>query len=63
MASVYTTLAIIGMVFILPVTIPALFLGALFYDFLNSELPPGIDQPLKLRFFHSLLITTMISVS
>uniref|UniRef100_A0A8C8B720 Alpha/beta hydrolase fold-3 domain-containing protein n=1 Tax=Otus sunia TaxID=257818 RepID=A0A8C8B720_9STRI len=51
------------MVFISPVVIPALVLGGLFYDFFNSELPPGIDQPLKLRVFHSLLITTMTLVS
>jgi len=63
MGSVYTTLAILGTVFISPVLIPALFLWGVFYDFFNSELPPGIDQPLKLRFFHSLLITTITSVS
>ncbi|NXL89111.1 ADCL4 protein, partial [Alectura lathami] len=44
-----------------PVIVPALVLGGLFYDFLNSELPPGIDQPLKLRFYNSLLITAMVS--
>ncbi|NXD86545.1 ADCL4 protein, partial [Halcyon senegalensis] len=43
-----------------PVVIPALVLGALFYDICHSETPPGIDQPLKLRFFHSLLIAIMI---
>ncbi|NWX12385.1 ADCL4 protein, partial [Aegotheles bennettii] len=42
-----------------PVIIPVLVLRGLFYDFFNSELPPGIDQPLKLRFFHSILITTL----
>lgn len=63
MAFIYTGLAIIGMVFISPVIIPALFLGGLFYDFFNSELPPGIDQPLKLRLYHSVMITTMMSVS
>uniref|UniRef100_A0A663LPJ9 Alpha/beta hydrolase fold-3 domain-containing protein n=1 Tax=Athene cunicularia TaxID=194338 RepID=A0A663LPJ9_ATHCN len=41
------------MVLISPVVIPALVLGGLFYDFFNSKLPPGIDQPLKLRVFHS----------
>lgn len=56
-------LAIIGMAFFSPVIIPALFLGGLLYDFFNSKLPPGIDQPLKLRFYHSVMITTMISVS
>ncbi|XP_051493553.1 arylacetamide deacetylase-like 4 [Apus apus] len=60
MASVSTTLAVIGMVFISPVVIPALVLGVLFHSFFNSELPPGIDQPLKLRFYHSLMITSMI---
>ncbi|NWS74381.1 ADCL4 protein, partial [Crotophaga sulcirostris] len=44
-----------------PVLIPALFLGGLIYDFCNSELPPGIDQPLKLRLFNSLLIATLTS--
>ncbi|NXL35664.1 ADCL4 protein, partial [Glaucidium brasilianum] len=44
-----------------PVLIPALVLGGLFYNFFNSKLPPGIDQPLKIRVLHSLLITTMTS--
>ncbi|NWS11929.1 ADCL4 protein, partial [Pachyramphus minor] len=44
-----------------PVLIPALFLVGVLYDFFNSELPPGIDQPLKLRFFHSLMISAMIA--
>ncbi|NXK45134.1 ADCL4 protein, partial [Chauna torquata] len=43
-----------------PVIVPAVFLGGLFYDFFNSQLPPGIDQPLKLRFYHSVLITIMM---
>ncbi|PKK24115.1 arylacetamide deacetylase-like 4 [Columba livia] len=60
MASVYTTLAIIGIFFISPFIIPALVLLGLLYDFLKSELPPGIDQPLKLRVFNSLLVTIMI---
>ncbi|NWU96880.1 ADCL4 protein, partial [Upupa epops] len=42
-----------------PLVLPALVLGGFFYDLFNSKLPPGIDQPLKLRFFHSLLITSM----
>ncbi|XP_027754586.1 arylacetamide deacetylase-like 4 [Empidonax traillii] len=61
MASVYTTLAIIVMIYMSPVLIPALFLVGVLYDFFNSELPPGIDQPLKLRFFHSLMISAMIA--
>ncbi|KAL9825246.1 arylacetamide deacetylase-like 4 isoform 2-T2 [Geothlypis trichas] len=61
MASVSTTLAIIGMFFISPVLIPALFWGVVFYDFFNTEVPPGIEQPLKLRVFHSLMITTMVA--
>ncbi|XP_069731050.1 arylacetamide deacetylase-like 4 [Phaenicophaeus curvirostris] len=60
MASIYTILAIIGILFVSPVLIPALFLGAVFYDFFNSEIPPGIDEPLKLRFFHSVLIATLV---
>ncbi|NXG19576.1 ADCL4 protein, partial [Grallaria varia] len=43
-----------------PVLMPALFLVGVLYDFFNSELPPGIDQPLKLHFYHSLMITAMI---
>ncbi|NXU71356.1 ADCL4 protein, partial [Oreotrochilus melanogaster] len=44
-----------------PVIIPIVVLGGVFYDIFNSKLPPGIDQPLKLRLFHSLMITTLIS--
>ncbi|NXY86767.1 ADCL4 protein, partial [Alcedo cyanopectus] len=43
-----------------PVLMPALVLGGLLYDLCHSETPPGIEQPLKLRLFHSLLITVMI---
>uniref|UniRef100_A0A8D0ENR2 Alpha/beta hydrolase fold-3 domain-containing protein n=1 Tax=Strix occidentalis caurina TaxID=311401 RepID=A0A8D0ENR2_STROC len=50
------------MVFISPVVIPALVLGGLFYDFFNSELPPGIDQPLKLRVFHSFDLSLLRAV-
>lgn len=63
MASIHTTLAIIAMVFLSPVIIPALLLWRLFYDVFYSELPPGIEQPLKLRFFHALVMTTFILVS
>lgn len=63
MASVCTTLAIIGMFLISPVLIPALFWGVVLYDLFNSELPPGIEQPLKLRFFNALMITSMVMVS
>ncbi|NXU37456.1 ADCL4 protein, partial [Drymodes brunneopygia] len=44
-----------------PVLMPALFWGAVLYGFFNSELPPGIEQPLKLRFFYSLMITAMVA--
>ncbi|NXG03689.1 ADCL4 protein, partial [Sakesphorus luctuosus] len=44
-----------------PVLMPALFLVGVLYDLFNSELPPGIDQPLKLHLFHSLMITAMIT--
>uniref|UniRef100_A0A8C3PJ13 Alpha/beta hydrolase fold-3 domain-containing protein n=1 Tax=Calidris pygmaea TaxID=425635 RepID=A0A8C3PJ13_9CHAR len=47
------------MVFFSPVIIPALLLAGVLYDFFNSELPPGIDQPLKLRLYHSLMITIL----
>ncbi|XP_017687470.1 PREDICTED: arylacetamide deacetylase-like 4 [Lepidothrix coronata] len=61
MASVCTTLAIIGMIYISPVLIPALVLVGVLYDLFNSELPPGIDQPLKLRFFNAMMISAMIA--
>ncbi|XP_064534486.1 arylacetamide deacetylase-like 4 [Pseudopipra pipra] len=61
MASVCTTLAIIGMIYISPVLIPALLLVGVLYDLCNSELPPGIDQPLKLRFFNAVMIAAMIA--
>uniref|UniRef100_A0A8C3LM69 Alpha/beta hydrolase fold-3 domain-containing protein n=1 Tax=Chrysolophus pictus TaxID=9089 RepID=A0A8C3LM69_CHRPC len=60
MALVHKSLAVLGVIFVSPVLVPALFLGRLFYDLLHSELPPGIEQPLKLLFYHSLLITTMV---
>lgn len=63
MAFLHKSLAVLGVIFISPVLVPALFLARLFYDFLHSDLPPGIDQPLKLLFYHSLLMTTMVLVS
>ncbi|XP_008489408.1 arylacetamide deacetylase-like 4 [Calypte anna] len=61
MASVSKTLAILGLFFMSPVIIPIVVLGGVFYDIFNSELPPGIEQPLKLRLFHSLMITALLS--
>ncbi|NXH23352.1 ADCL4 protein, partial [Bucco capensis] len=43
-----------------PVIAPLLFLGGVLYDLFNSELPAGINQPLKLRCFHSLFITALV---
>ncbi|NXU50015.1 ADCL4 protein, partial [Turnix velox] len=44
-----------------PVLIPGVLLAAVLYDLFSSELPPGIDQPLKLRFYHSLMIAAMFA--
>lgn len=63
MASIYKCLAGLGVILISPVVVPALFWGRLLCDLLHLELPPGIDQPLKLLFYHLLLITTMVLVS
>uniref|UniRef100_A0A8C6ZQM6 Arylacetamide deacetylase-like 4 n=1 Tax=Nothoprocta perdicaria TaxID=30464 RepID=A0A8C6ZQM6_NOTPE len=60
MAFVYTTLAIIGTIFFSPLILPVVFLWAVCYDFFNSDLPPGIDQPLKLRFYHSVFMSTLV---
>ncbi|XP_060115600.1 arylacetamide deacetylase-like 4 [Heteronotia binoei] len=32
---------------------PALFLGAICHQYFTAVLPPGIDQPLKVRFYHT----------
>ncbi|XP_060115093.1 arylacetamide deacetylase-like 4 [Heteronotia binoei] len=36
------------------------FVWAIYYDFSRSEIPPGIDQPLKLRILHWLLIVSAV---
>uniref|UniRef100_A0A8C3UBM3 Alpha/beta hydrolase fold-3 domain-containing protein n=1 Tax=Catharus ustulatus TaxID=91951 RepID=A0A8C3UBM3_CATUS len=46
------------MFFISPVLIPALFWGVVLYDFFNSEVPPGIEQPLKL---HTIMLVVQTS--
>ncbi|NWI98658.1 ADCL4 protein, partial [Crypturellus undulatus] len=43
-----------------PVIFPVVFLWAVCYDFFKSDLPPGIDEPLKLRFYHSLFISALV---
>jgi len=63
MASIYKCLAGLGVILISAVVVPALFWGRFLCDLLHLELPPGIDQPLKLLFYHLLLITTMVLVS
>ncbi|XP_039940429.1 arylacetamide deacetylase-like 3 [Hirundo rustica] len=37
-----------------------LVIGAINFDFTNSEIPPGVNQPAKLRIIHILLICTAV---
>lgn len=40
-----------------------LVIGAINFDFTNSEIPPGVNQPAKLRIIHIILICTAVVVS
>lgn len=40
-----------------------LVIGAINFDFSNSEIPPGVNQPAKLRIIHIILIGTAVVVS
>nr|XP_048681069.1 arylacetamide deacetylase-like 4 isoform X3 [Caretta caretta] len=51
------------LVLILAVFIAAFILlvvGTIYFDFSNSEIPLGVDQPVKLRIVHSILIGTAV---
>ncbi|KAJ7412415.1 hypothetical protein WISP_97148 [Willisornis vidua] len=37
-----------------------LVMGAVNFDFSNSEIPPGVNQPAKLRLIHVILISTAV---
>ncbi|XP_017687468.1 PREDICTED: arylacetamide deacetylase-like 4 [Lepidothrix coronata] len=37
-----------------------LVMGAINFDFSNSEIPPGVNQPAKLRIIHIILISTAV---
>uniref|UniRef100_A0A8C8S458 Alpha/beta hydrolase fold-3 domain-containing protein n=1 Tax=Pelusios castaneus TaxID=367368 RepID=A0A8C8S458_9SAUR len=51
------------LVLVLAVFIAAFILlvvGTIYFDLSNSEIPPGVDQPVKLRIIHSVLIGTAV---
>ncbi|XP_074831696.1 arylacetamide deacetylase-like 4 isoform X2 [Carettochelys insculpta] len=37
-----------------------LVVGTIYFDLSNSEIPPGVEQPVKLRIIHSVLIGTAV---
>ncbi|KAJ6658804.1 hypothetical protein lerEdw1_019726 [Lerista edwardsae] len=41
------------------ISFPAVFLGSAVFHYAKSTLPPGIDQPLKIRIYHTLLLSLM----
>lgn len=44
------------------VSFPAIFLGSVVFQYAKAALPPGIDQPLKIRFLYTLLLSTVALV-
>ncbi|NXT53372.1 ADCL4 protein, partial [Pluvianellus socialis] len=58
MAVVYTLLVLFFAVFVAAFIL--LVLGAINFDFSNSEIPPGVNQPVKLRIIHIILISTSV---
>ncbi|XP_066493419.1 arylacetamide deacetylase-like 4 [Tiliqua scincoides] len=50
----YTVFMILAQILIVPFALPIAW--AIYYDLSKSVIPPGVDQPLKLRFLHWLMI-------
>ncbi|NXW95561.1 ADCL4 protein, partial [Alopecoenas beccarii] len=58
MAVVYILLVLFLAVFVAGFVL--LVLGAINFNFSNSDIPPGVDQPVKLRILHICLICTAV---
>ncbi|XP_008489410.1 arylacetamide deacetylase-like 4 [Calypte anna] len=58
MAVVYTLLVLFLAVFLAGFAL--LIMGAIHFDFSNSEVPPGVNQPVKLRVLHIILISRAV---
>ncbi|NXA40537.1 ADCL3 protein, partial [Eudromia elegans] len=58
MAIAYTLLVLILAVFIAAFIF--LIMGVINFDYCNSEIPPGVSQPIKLRIIHMILISTAV---
>ncbi|KAM6371422.1 arylacetamide deacetylase-like 4 [Pluvialis apricaria] len=58
MAVIYTLLVLFLAVFVAGFIL--LVMGAINFDFSNSEIPPGVNQPVKLRILHIILISTAV---
>lgn len=61
MAAIYTILVLFLAVFVAGLIL--LVMAAINFDFSNSEIPPGVNEPVKLRIIHIILITTAVVVS
>ncbi|NXK71223.1 ADCL4 protein, partial [Amazona guildingii] len=58
MAVAYTLLVLFLAVFVAGFVL--LILGAINFDFSNSEIPPGVNEPVKLRIIHIMLISRAV---
>ncbi|XP_039364761.1 arylacetamide deacetylase-like 4 isoform X1 [Mauremys reevesii] len=58
MEFVYALLVLVLAVFIAAFIL--LVVGTIYFDFSNSEIPLGVDQPVKLRIVHSIVIGTAV---
>ncbi|XP_074416470.1 arylacetamide deacetylase-like 4 [Larus michahellis] len=58
MAVAYTLLVLFLAVFVAGFIL--LVMGAINFDFSHSEIPPGVNQPVKLRIIHIILISTAV---
>lgn len=61
MAVIYMLLVLILAVFVAGFIL--LVMGAINFDFSNSEIPPGVNEPVKLRILHVILICRAVVVS
>lgn len=61
MVVLYTLLVLFLAVFVAGFVL--LVLGAMNFDFSNSEIPPGVNEPVKLRIIHIMLISRAVVVS
>ncbi|XP_061457427.1 arylacetamide deacetylase-like 3 [Rhineura floridana] len=58
MGFLYAFVALVAAAFLAAVIL--IVLGSIYFDYSNSEIPPGVEHPVKLRILHAILIGTSV---